>query len=624
MFIRECVTTNKTTKTKYVTHRLVEAYRVTEGSKTKVRQRLIMHLGTLELPKSDWPKLAKILEARLAGQNSLFEEETNLTAAADRAMDYYSFVQKKDAEKAARKQKQTLCSIDLETVEHTLDRSLGPELVAHAFWERLGFNQLLQVCGFSLIEQSWAQAVIIGRLIHPASERQTEYWLKKNTSLLEMLEVDLSNAGKNAIYEIGDTLLIHKKQLEKELRKREEALFPQEHALFLYDLTNTYFEGAAYKNALAKYGHSKEKRSDCPLVMLALVVDDRGFPLFSQIYKGNQSEPETLEEILKRLYVEDETLFIETRPTIVMDRGIATKKNLELLKAKQFPYIVVERRATEKDYAQEFSAVKDTFEKIEAADPKKSSYDVYVKKIVLEDTCRVLCWSEGRKQKERAIDTLKEKRFLEDLERLKASVTKKGILLATKVAERVGRIKERYPSMSQYYNISLELDEAQKKVVNLSWIKLPSREKRATITGCYVIETSHRDLGAQEIWRLYTTLVTVEEAFRDLKTDLGLRPVHHQLARRTEAHLFISVLAYHLLILIERELRNNGDHRRWSTIKNVLSTHRRTTIIMTDENDQIHHIRSSGVPESEHKEIYRKLNVKDPLKRNRTLKGKRL
>ncbi|OLN32071.1 hypothetical protein [Desulfosporosinus metallidurans] len=105
------------------------------------------------------------------------------------------------------------------------------------------------------------------------------------------------------------------------------------------------------------------------------------------------------------------------------------------------------------------------------------------------------------------MDTLKEKRFLEDLERLKASDSKKGILLVTKVAERVGRIKERYPSMSQYYDISLELNEKQKKVVSLSWVKLPSREKSATLTGCYVMETSHRDIGAQEIWRLYTTLV---------------------------------------------------------------------------------------------------------------------
>ena len=623
MYIRECVTTNKATKTKYLTHRLVEAYRVTEGSQAKVKQRIIMHLGTLELPKSDWPKLAKILEARLAGQNSLFEDETDMTDAANKAMEYYSFVQNKAEEKSARKQNQTFCTIDLESVEHTMSRSLGPELVAHAFWERLGFDQLLQTCGLSATEQSWAQAVVLGRLIQPASERQTGYWLKKKTSLLEMLDVDLSEMGKTALYEIGDTLLIHKKQLEQELRKQEEALFPQEHALFLYDLTNTYFEGSATKNTSAKRGHSKEKRSDCPLVTLALVVDYRGFPIFSQIYKGNQSEAETLEEILKRLYVEGETLFKETLPTIVMDRGIATKKNIELLKEKSYPYIVVERRATEKDYAQEFTTAKETFEKLDD-DSIEGSATVYVKKVFTEDACRVLCWSEGRKQKERAMDTLKEKRFLEDLERLKASVHKKGVVLTAKVAERVGRIKERYPSMAQYYTISLELDQEQKKVVSIFWDKLPSREKRATLTGCYVMETSHRDLGAQEIWRLYTTLVKVEEAFRDLKTDLGFRPVHHQLAERTEAHLFISVLAYHLLILIERELRNKGDHRRWSTIKDVLSTHQRITVVMTDDKDQIHHIRSSGVPESEHKEIYRLLKVKDPLKRNRSLKGKRL
>ena len=623
MYIRECVTTNKVSKTKYVTHRLVEAYRVTEGSKSKTRQRLIMHLGTLELPKSDWPKLAKILEARLAGQNSLFEEETLMATAADRAMDYYSFIQKKDEEKSARKQKQTLCTIDLESVEHSMTRSLGPELVAHSFWERLGLDQLLQTCGLSQAEQSLAQAIILGRLIKPTSERQTEYWLKKKTSLLEMVSTDLSEIGKNAFYEMGDTLLIHKKQLEKELRKREEALFPQEQALFLYDLTNTYFEGSASKNTSAHNGHSKEKRSDCALVTLALVVDYRGFPIFSQIFKGNQSEPETLEGILERLYIEDETLFKETLPTIVMDRGIATKDNLNLLKKKHYPYIIVERRATEKDYAKEFATAKDTFDKIENGSTEGSS-TVYVKKILTEDACRVLCWSEGREQKERAMDALKEKRFTEDLERLKTSVSKKGVLLIAKVAERVGRIKERYPSIAQYYTISLELDEEQKKVVNISWEKKPSREKRSTLTGCYVIETSHQDLGAPEIWRLYTTLVKVEEAFRDLKTDLGLRPVHHQLASRTEAHLFISVLAYHLLILIERELRNNGDHRRWATIRAVLSTHKRTNIIMTDDKDQIHHIRSSGVPESEHKELYRLLNVKDPLKKKRSLMGKRL
>jgi transposase len=120
------------------------------------------------------------------------------------------------------------------------------------------------------------------------------------------------------------------------------------------------------------------------------------------------------------------------------------------------------------------------------------------------------------------------------------------------------------------------------------------------------------------------TLARVEESFRALKTDLGFRPVHHQLAKRTEAHLFISVLAYHLLICIERKLRINGDKRRWSTIRKDLSTHQRTTVILIDENDTIHHIRVSGMPEKTHKDIYSLLNVKDPLKMQHHIVGLRL
>lgn len=345
MYIRECVTTNKKTGTKYVTHRLVEAYRVTEGSKEKVKQRVILHLGTLDISKSDWPKLAKILEARLAGQSSLFDEEPRITAAADKAMEYFSFVQKKNEEKSARTQKREFCNIDLESVEHSMTRSLGPELVAHTFWKRLGFDELLRTCGLTLKQQALAEAVIVGRLIKPASEHKTWHWLRKQTSLLELLPFDLSEIGKDPLYEIGDALFVHKEAIEKGLREQEEALFPRERALFLYDLTNTYFEGRALNNKLAKRGNSKEKRNDCPLVVLALVVDYRGFPIFSQIYKGNQADPETLEDILKRLYAEEESLFKETLPTIVMDRGIATKGNIALLKSKQYPYIVIERRA---------------------------------------------------------------------------------------------------------------------------------------------------------------------------------------------------------------------------------------------------------------------------------------
>ena len=168
------------------------------------------------------------------------------------------------------------------------------------------------------------------------------------------------------------------------------------------------------------------------------------------------------------------------------------------------------------------------------------------------------------------------------------------------------------------------LDAEGKKVTQVTWGKKESRDERATLTGCYVIETSHRDLEAKEVWDLYTTLTRVEDAFRALKSELGIRPIYHQLAGRTQAHLFVSVLAYHLLACIERTLREQGDTRRWSTIRTQLSTHQRTTVMLTDEQENVHHIRVSGTPESIHREIYRKLAVKDPLKRQHRVIALRL
>jgi len=173
--------------------------------------------------------------------------------------------------------------------------------------------------------------------------------------------------------------------------------------------------------------------------------------------------------------------------------------------------VVVERRAVEKDYLKEFETAKDTFEIMRHG--SDSEGEVYIKKVETETGCRVLCLSEGRERKEKAMDTLKEERFLQALGALKGSIERKNILLATKVAERIGRIKERYPSISGHYEISLELDNERKKVVNLSWSKKASRERRSTLTGCYVIETSHREFNAKEIWELYTNTGTCRRCF---------------------------------------------------------------------------------------------------------------
>ncbi len=236
----------------------------------------------------------------------------------------------------------------------------------------------------------------------------------------------------------------------------------------------------------------------------------------------------------------------------------------------------------------------------------------------------MLCYSEGREQKERAINVLQESRFLDALDRLQKSVAKGSVRLVEKVAVRVGRLEERYPAVASRFDIIAHTDDTEKKVESLTVVKKPVENERVTLNGCYVIETSHKDMTATEIWRSYMTLTQVEGAFRSIKTDLGMRPVYHQIAERTKSHLFISVLAYHLLVSIEHSLRLKGDHRRWSTIREQLSTHQRNTVMFTDADDKIHHVRVSGMPEKEHLEIYRLLEVKNPLKRTHRLAGSRL
>lgn len=624
MFIREVTTKNKKNGITYVNHKLVEAYR-TENN--EVRQRIIMNLGTLTIKREDWRKLASALESLLSGQETLFNDSSEINEIAAKAMENNRLLQKKTEVKALREETKLLVTADLNSFNTTEDRSLGPELVANNEWNRLKFDDILKKSKFSDKEISLVKTVVIGKLVEPSSDLAVLDWLQKRSSINEMLPVDLSTIGKDLIYEISDKLILCKDLIEGELRKQEESLFQITPKVFLYDLTNTYFEGVCLENTLAEHGKCKSKRTDCPLVTLALVVDDYGFPVYSKIYAGNQSEPETLKDVIEKLLQEKTNLFQYVMPTFVMDRGIATKDNIALMKEKKLDYIVIERGAVEKTYKKQFENAKTGFEKVNAT--TKSEYgdtnDVYIKKIdYSEETCRVLCLSEGRERKETAIDVKKEERFLTDVSKIKASIDKGTIKVAGVAFERVGRLKQKYASMAKYYDITVVEDEITKKVIDLKWTRKAVRAERTVLSGCYVIETTHKEYDAIEIWKLYMTLTNVEGAFRSLKTDLGMRPVYHQNKERTEGHLFISVLAYHLLINIERRLREKNDHRKWNTIKTELSTHRRSTIIFTDSNNEINHLRVSGIPESNHKKIYKLLEVKDPTVRIHQLAGFRL
>jgi transposase len=619
MFIREYKTKNKKLKTTYITHRLIESYRTEKGP----RQRIVMHLGKLELPKKRWEELAAILEARLSGQTSFLEEDKTIASIADDVLRHNQFVKKQREEDIEIAGEADMQEINLNRIGKTLDRSLGPELIANTIWERLDFDQILKKCGFNAIQLSLAKAIILGRLIRPGSELSTWKWFQNTTALIEMTPYDLTGMGKDMFYEIGDLLFMSKAEIEKELAEKEKKEFMLDKKVFLYDLTNTYIEGSATGNKKARRGKSKEKRNDCPLVALALVVDESGFPLFSQIYEGNKSEPETLADVLKRLEKDGERAFNGRKPVLIMDKGIATNDNIELIKSKQYEYTVVTRRQAEKDYEKEFSSIKTSIEGHNVNIPdgwevvdKKSS--VYVKQIMDENICHVLSISTSRAGKERSMDELKEKRFIEDMGKIKKSFEKGYIVLPVKVAERVGKVKGKYPSIAKYYEIDIKISDDGKKVTEVLWWKKPSRLQRSTLTGCYVIESTQKNLSGKEIWYQYMQMNRVECAFQDLKSELGLRPIHHQTEKRTDAHLFIGVLAYHLLNSIENILKANGDTREWNTIKQELSTHERSTVILNGANKKTYHIRVSGTPESNHNEIYRMLKVKDPLKSKKT------
>ncbi len=270
---------------------------------------------------------------------------------------------------------------------------------------------------------------------------------------------------------------------------------------------------------------------------------------------------------------------------------------------------MVERRNAEEDYEQEFKAAIDSFEVVE-----KKDTTIYIKKKVSGDTAELLVLSKARKEKEQAMDRLKETRFLGDMDALKKSIAKGSVSLSAKVQVRIGRILGKYPSVSKYYDIEA-IEGSSKKITGLNITKKETRDTRNVLTGCYVIRTTHKDMDGLKILESYLMLTRVEDAFKSLKTDLGMRPVYHHKADRTKAHLFISVLAYHLLNTIELKLSEKGCTRKWSSVRKDLSTHVRTTVIMTDKDNGIHHIRVSSVPEEIHRKIYDLLEVKDPLKK---------
>ena len=603
MYIRESKTRNKKTGKVYLKHALVESVRTERGP----RQRVVLTLGVLNVEREYWKDLANSLEACLTGAQELMYLSgfdlpevvlVEISRAAEIARQHHK-KKSKAAPKIDEAPAKVYQNVDIQSIQNTESRSLGPELIAAQTWELLEFDEILGECGFNKKEQALAAAAIWGRLIKPGSDLATWRWLREESSLSEFFPADISRVHKDRIYEIADKLLANKDFLENKLYERQNEIFPDRESLFLFDLTNFYFEGSCEDNDLAQRGKSKEKRQQNPLVSLALIVDQDGFPVKSKVYKGNIGEPVTLKEILNECGLLDchDELF---KPVIAMDRGIATKDNIALLKEQNFPYAVIERAQRRQEHAKEFIE-RQGFETI--YDSK--GQEIQIKKV----DNKVLCASEARREKENAMALKWIGKAEADLKSLQASIEKGNIKTPSVIKKRLEKIKAKYPAWDDIFKENCSFKEKNSLTYSMKDIK----EDESRLHGCYVIEFSKLDGDAECIWRTYTTLTQVEAAFRTMKTDLGTRPIYHQGAERTEAHLFLSILAYNMLINIEHRLKACGEHSRWHVLRELMGTHRRSTICWQNEQGETWNKRLSSSPEARQLQIYGKLQIKDPL-----------
>lgn len=591
MYIRRSAIKSRKDGGQYYTYRLVESRRTEKG----VRQHTLLNLGVdFSLPREQWPDLAKRIEEILSGQQSIIEIDNNIEQLAT-----------KFASRIIQSQQDTLSTIDdhdyrevdLESIEMDKARSVGCEHVTLEALQMLGLDKKLTELGFNGPQTAAAIGSIIGRACEPGSELATHGWLQEQSGLGELIDYDFDKLSLYGLYQISDKLLLNKSILEDHLFKRERNLFGLDETITLYDLTNTYFEGQCGANGLAAHGHSKEKRSDCPLVTLALVLDSSGFPRRSQVYEGNVNEPKTLSEILNDL------LEAGNRPTVVMDAGIATEENIAWLKEQQYPYLVVSRKK-HRQFDQENSVtVKDDDE-----------CTVRVQKVydkTLEETL-LYCHSTKREQKDRAIGERFISRFEEDLQKLANGLHKKRCLKRyDKVMEKIGRLRQKYSKVSSRYSITVEQDKKSGNAVQISWQQQPAPDTTDTYPGVYCLRTSCTDWDESTLWKTYTMLTDLEAVFRSLKSELGLRPVHHQTTKRVSGHLFITVLAYHLVHAIRFRLKRAGIHDSWSSLRKALSTQNRVTVSMQCKNGETVHIRKSTRPDPGQQEIYSALEIKN-------------
>ena len=575
MYIRRTHTSNSATGETYTTHRLVQSERV--GG--RVRQLTLLNLGRhFALPREEWPALCARLDELRCGQGALLASAGPVEREAQRLFARLLARQGVAPHPVSHPAGGDVQAVDVDSLELSRPRSVGVESVALWAMTEVNFLELLQDLGLSAPQRALIVGAIIGRMAAPGSERATHRWLGERSGLGELLEVDFEAIPLAPFYRAADLLMRHRAVIEQTVFARVSDLFGLDWTVTLYDLTNTFFEGAALGNPKAQRGHSKEKRSDCPLVTLGLVLDGSGFVRRSQTFDGQVTEGTTLAGMLQGLGAPRGAL-------VVMDAGIATEENIRWLRAQGYRYLVVSR-----ERQRQFDAAAATTLTTASGDP------LAIQRVADADAeeVRLYCFSECRARTEEGISERFTQRFEAALQALHEGLARpRTTKTIDQLWERIGRLKAASHGVGQHYVIELVPDATGTQAQAIRWERQPVAGTMLTHPGVYCLRTNEMTWDAERLWRTYVTLTDLEAVFRSLKSELGLRPVYHRTEGRVDGHLFIAVLAYQFVQLIRRRLRAQGISERWSTLRDLLAGQCRVTASFCRADGRTLHVRKA-------------------------------
>ena len=608
MYIKTIRKYSQVEKTTHTYFRLSESYRDQRGFP---RQRMILGLGRLlELPDFDQKVLfLERLNELIKGKPTLFR--CNDEKIEQLAQHYYLQLKQKKKIDRATDTEEDFDTVNLNTLRNKNIREVGAESICYQALKQLKIDHYLKNKGWDDEQINLATTHIISRAVYPASEYKTVTWIRENSAVCELTGYNMDKVTKDKLYEISKKLYSEKSGLENHLSRCTNELFKLEDKIILYDLTNTYFEGRMKDSRIAKFGRSKEKRNDAKLIVLAVIINTEGFLKYSDIFEGNTSDCSTLKIVITKL--NEKAGYTNQKPIIVMDAGIATEANIQYLKQENYDYLCVSR-----SNLKQYKADTDS-RPVQIYDKKKQPIELLNVRVENDTDNYLWVKSEAKALKENGMYNQFSQRFEEGIRGIQNGISSKGGTKKTdKVWERIGRLKEKYASVHQYYEITVR-NNGKGTATGLVFEKkaeVPMEDK----AGIYFLRTSLNGKEEQTLWLIYNVIREIEYTFRILKTDLDLRPIYHKTDEASMAHLQLGLLAYWIVSTIRYQLKLHQINHSWSEIVRIMNTQKSVTTTLENIKGETMQIRQCSEPSIKVIEICSKLKYKTtPLVRKKSV-----